>query len=156
MRGYDMLDYTEGTKKQREISLSHLHVEYSLYYPVLVLSLVLTFFETPLWCSNGDWFTFSNDAKSQCPTPDGSHTYFSKLPYLPKMRWPRSPSSRCSTTPFAEAAVRQEQPRRPSVVRFCGQPGHGRGLRRSLLNHILDINVQPFSSFAHPAVLRRT
>jgi hypothetical protein len=85
MRGYDMLDYTEGTKKQREIYLSHLHVEYYLYYPVLVLSLVLTFFETPLWCSNGDWFTFSSDAKSQCPTPDGSHTYFSKLPYLPKM-----------------------------------------------------------------------
>ena len=84
MRGYKLIDYSDQTKRTREIYLSHLHVEYYLYYPVLVASLILTFFETPLWCSNGYWFSFNSSAKVQCPTPDGSHAYFSELPYLPK------------------------------------------------------------------------
>ena len=38
---------------------------------------------SPQRCENGSWWEWES-AEIQCPSPDGSHVYFSDLPYLPK------------------------------------------------------------------------
>lgn len=86
MRGLEPLDFhpSDLTRRMRETYLFQMQLEYYLYTPLVVCALVLTMFEVPLWCDNGAWWAWASKAEDQCPTADGSHAYFSKLPYLPK------------------------------------------------------------------------
>lgn len=85
MRGLEPIAYPLSMKKgSRENYLFHLHASYYLYVPLVAASLVLSVFEVPLWCDNGNWWTFSDSPSAQCPTADGSAAYFSEIPFLPK------------------------------------------------------------------------
>lgn len=85
MKGYAVSEngYADHTVAEREAFIHRKRFEALIYKPVLVLSLAMTLFEVPLWCKNGSWWEWES-AKVQCPSPDGSHVYFSNLPYMPK------------------------------------------------------------------------
>jgi len=70
----------------RQSYLVYMRME-NLYQLTLIILLILTFLEAPLWClGTGDTATAPfayNSPSVTCPAPDGGFIYLSQLPYVP-------------------------------------------------------------------------
>tara|TARA_B110001452_G_scaffold120599_1_gene100091 strand:- start:319 stop:2724 length:2406 start_codon:yes stop_codon:yes gene_type:complete len=90
MRGLTPVDRSGASRSAREAYLLYDRLE-KQRYAVLVLGLVVTTLERPLWCLSGDgsradgadayWEWHAPEV--DCPAPDGSQIYLSEVPRLP-------------------------------------------------------------------------